>query len=160
MPLPFGTKPHKDDLEKPADTVVIYPNASKGIDTAYFPYSELFRDFSTATCRPNSVLVTYGYGFGDSHINTIIADMMSIPSTHLVIISYDLADGRIKQFVEGCNRSQLTLLIGDHLGSVRSLTEHYLPKSAIDRISNRKQDILVKRGREGGDSVIKQGENP
>lgn len=159
MPLPFGTKPHEEVLQKPADTVVIYPNASKGIDTAYFPYSELFRDFSTATCRPNSVLVTYGYGFGDSHINTIIADMMSIPSTHLVIISYDLADGRIQKFVEDCNRSQLTLLIGDHLGSVRSLTENYLPKSAIDRISNRKHEILEKRGRDDI-SPVQAGEKP
>jgi hypothetical protein len=159
-PLPFGTQPLKEELQKPADTVVIYPNASKGIDTAYFPYSELFRDFSTATCRPNSVLVTYGYGFGDSHINTIIADMMSIPSTHLVIISYDLADGRIQKFVEGCNRSQLTLLIGDHLGSVRPLTENYLPKSAIDRISNRQHDILEKRWRDGGSLVVQPGEKP
>lgn len=157
MPLPFGAKLLEEDLKKPADTVVIYPNASKGIDTAYFPYSELFRDFSTATCRPNSVLVTFGYGFGDSHINTIIADMMSIPSTHLVIISYDQADGRIQKFLEGCNKSQLTLLIGDHLGSVRSLTEHYLPKSAIDRISNRKHEILEKRGREDS-SFVPAGE--
>lgn len=161
-PLPFGTQPSEDEMQNPADTVVIYPNASKGIDTAYFPYSELFRDYSTATCRPNSVLVTYGYGFGDSHINTIIADMMSIPSTHLVIISYDLADGRIRSFVEKCNKSQLTLLIGDHLGSVRPLTENYLPKSAIDRISNRKHEILEKRGRE--DNVVgqlsQQGDKP
>lgn len=159
MPLPFGAKPLKEVLQKPADTVVIYPNASKGIDTAYFPYSELFRDFSSATCRPNSVLVTYGYGFGDSHINTIIADMMSIPSTHLVIISYDLADGRIQKFVEGCNKSQLTLLIGDHLGSVRPLTESYLPKSAIDRISNRKHEIMEKRGRDDI-SPVQAGEKP
>lgn len=159
IPLPFGNKLREEDLQNPADTVVIYPNSSKGIDTAFFPYSELFRDFSTATCRPNSVLVTYGYGFGDSHINTIIADMMSIPSTHLVIISYDLADGRIQKFVEGCNRSQLTLLIGDHLGSVRSLTENYLPKSAIDRISNRKHETLEKRGRDDS-SFVQAGEKP
>ncbi|BDV42673.1 hypothetical protein GURASL_15960 [Geotalea uraniireducens] len=159
IPLPFGNKLREEDLQNPADTVVIYPNSSKGIDTAFFPYSELFRDFSTATCRPNSVLVTYGYGFGDSHINTIIADMISIPSTHLVIISYDLADGRIQKFVEGCNRSQLTLLIGDHLGSVRSLTENYLPKSAIDRISNRKHEILEKRGRDDS-SFVQAGEKP
>lgn len=146
-PLPFGTKPRDEEMLNYADTVVIYPNASKGIDTAYYPYSELFRDFATAVCRPNSVLVTYGYGFGDSHINTTIADMMSIPSTHLVIISYDLADGRIEKFVEKCNRSQLTLLVGNHLGSPRPLTENYLPKSAIDRISNRKHEILEKRGR-------------
>jgi len=145
-PMPFGEDLHDDAMKDPFATNVIYPNSSKGIDTAYFPYSELFRDFSTATCRPNSVLVTYGYGFGDSHINNIIFDMMNIPSTHLVIISFDVAEGRIQKFIEKCNQSQLTLLVGSHLGELRTLTENYLPKSAIDRISYRKHEILDKRG--------------
>jgi hypothetical protein len=145
-PMPFGTELKEDDIADPYERYVIYPNSAKGIDTAYFPYSELFRDFSTATCRPNSVLVTYGYGFGDSHINSILLDMMTIPSTHLVIISFDKADGRIQKFVEKCNLSQITLLIGNHFGDVRILTENYLPKSAIDRISDRKQKIVEKRG--------------
>jgi hypothetical protein len=72
--------------------------------------------------------------------------MMTIPSTHLVIISFDKADGRIQKFVEKCNLSQITLLIGNHFGDVRILTENYLPKSAIDRISDRKQKIVEKRG--------------
>lgn len=145
-PLPFGTELENADIEDPYERLVIYPNSAKGIDTAYFPYSELFRDFSTATCRPNSVLVTYGYGFGDSHINSIILDMMLIPSTHLVIISFDKAEGRIQKFVEKCNLSQITLLIGNHYGHLRTLTENYLPKSAIDLITDRKQRIMEKRG--------------
>jgi hypothetical protein len=145
-PLPFGCTVNKKDIPNPYETKVIYPNSAKGIDTAYFPYSELFRDFSTATCRPNSVLVTYGYGFGDSHINTIIHDMMTIPSTHLVIISYDKSDGRIQKFVEKCNPSQLTILLGNHYGNLKTLCYNYLPKSAIDRISDRKHKIEEKRG--------------
>jgi hypothetical protein len=144
-PLPFG-----DDIKDshdPLENYIIYPNSAKDIETTYFPYSELFRDFSSALCRPNSVLVTYGYGFGDSHINRIIADMLTIPSTHLVIISYDLADCRIRKFVENCNLTQLTLLIGKHLGNIKNLTDNYLPKSAIDRISERKQRIIEKRGK-------------
>lgn len=153
-PMPFGYKINEETIQNPYETNVIYPNSAKGIDTVYFPYSELFRDFSTATCRPNSVLVTYGYGFGDSHINHIILDMMTIPSTHLVIISYDLADGRISSFVEKCNPSQLTLLLGNHYGDIRILTENYLPKSAIDRISDRRDRIKEKRGdaQKGSDS--------
>jgi hypothetical protein len=143
-PLPFGKEP--EDISKPYDSYVIYPNSSKGIDTVYFPYSELFRDFSSAVCRPNSVLVTYGYGFGDSHINRVIFDMLTIPSTHLVIISFDPASGRIEKFVDRCNKSQLTLLIGNHFGNLRDLSENYLPKSAIDRITDREQKILEKRG--------------
>jgi hypothetical protein len=144
-PLPFGKEP--GDISNPYDSYIIYPNAFKGIDTAYFPYSELFRDFSSAVCRPNSVLVTYGYGFGDSHINRIIYDMLTIPSTHLVIISFDAANGRIEKFVSKCNESQLTLLIGKCFGDMRDLSENYLPKPAIDRITDREQKILEKRGK-------------
>jgi hypothetical protein len=146
FPLPFGQSINDSEFDNPYDTCVIYPNSSKGVETAYFPYSELFRDLSSAICRPNSVLVTYGYGFGDSHINNIITDMLTIPSSHLVIISYDNADGRIKSFVDKCNPSQLTILLGNHLGDIKILTENYLPKSAIDRISEREQRILEKRG--------------
>ncbi|MCX7640685.1 MAG: SIR2 family protein [Pyrinomonadaceae bacterium] len=145
-PMPFGIQLDENAISNPYDTSVIFPNSAKGLDIAYFPYSELFRDFSTAICRPNSVLVTYGYGFGDSHINAIILDMMTIPSTHLVIISFDKADDRIKNFVEKCNISQLTLLIGNHFGHIKTLTENYLPKSTIDKISERRYRIEEKRG--------------
>lgn len=146
--LPFGQKLEHSQIQDPFATKVIYPNSAKGIDTVYFPYSELFRDFSAACCRPNSALVTYGYGFGDSHINNIIFDMLKIPSAHLVIISYDKCSDRIKKFVEKSNPAQLTLLIGNHFGDLTTLVENYLPKSAIDRISDRKQKIEDKRNSE------------
>jgi len=134
-------------FDNPYENVVIYPNSSKAVETSFFPYSELFRDFSGAICRPNSVLVTYGYGFGDSHINRIIKDMLTIPSTHLVIISYDMASNRIKNFIEQCNQSQLTLMIGMELADFKNLTRYYLPKPAIDRISDRQVKILEKRNK-------------
>lgn len=145
IPLPFGADVNNDFFNDPYNKVVIYPNSSKAIETAFFPYSELFRDFSTAICRTNSVLVTYGYGFGDSHINRIIKDMLTIPSTHLVIISYDLAQDRIDKFIEKCNESQLTLLIGKELGNFENLANYYLPKPAIDRITDRQTRLLEKR---------------
>jgi hypothetical protein len=87
--LPFGAiDTHPDIPSEATEHVVVYPNSAKDVETAYYPYSELFRDFSTAICKPNSSIVTYGYGFGDSHINRIIADMFTIPSTHLVIIAF------------------------------------------------------------------------
>lgn len=147
VPLSFGCE---EELNKyftnPLENVVIFPNSSKAYETSFFPYSELFRDFSGAICRPNSVLVTYGYGFGDSHINRIILDMLTIPSTHLVVISYDNASGRITNFIEKCNPSQLTLMIGSELGDFEKLVTYYLPKTAIDRITERERRILEKRG--------------
>lgn len=58
---------------------MIYPNAAKDRETADYPYVELFRDLAVAVCRPNSTLVTYGYGFGDEHVNRVIRDMLTIP---------------------------------------------------------------------------------
>lgn len=57
---------------------MIYPNSAKDRETAEYPYVELFRDFAAALCRPNSTLVTYGYSFGDDHINRVIRDMLTI----------------------------------------------------------------------------------
>lgn len=157
LPLEFGVDETTTLLPKdPKDFSVIYPNSSKGIDTAYFPYSELFRDFSTAVCRPNSVVVTYGYGFGDTHINRVIEDMLTLPSTHLVIISFDTASGRIENFYEKMNPAQVTLIIGNHIGELQNLVDNYLPKAAIDRIQERLVKTLEKRG----DSRISKEDSP
>jgi hypothetical protein len=144
--LPFGAADtHPDIPEKATEHVVIYPNSAKDIETAYYPYSELFRDFSTAICRPNSAIVTYGYGFGDSHINRIIADMFTIPSTHLVIIAYGDPGDRIQRFLRDKNKAQFTLLLGSHFGDLEQLVDNYLPKSAIDRLTIKMRDLIGKR---------------
>ncbi len=144
--LPFGAKPDELKIDDIASQFVIFPNSSKDIETTYFPYAELFRDFSSAISRPNSVLVTYGYGFGDSHVNRIIGDMLTIPSTHLVIISYDGASGRIESFYNNNNPAQFTLLLGNHFGDLKTLVDHYLPKAAIDRLSIKMQQLKSNRG--------------
>ena len=119
-PLPFGADSnHSEFPSDPLNRTLIYPNPAKEIESFFFPYAELFRDYATATCRPNSSLVTYGYGFGDAHINRVIRDMLTIPSTHLVIISWGQAEGRIKAFYESVGRpSQISLLIGEHFGDI------------------------------------------
>lgn len=144
--LPFGAaENHPDIPEKTTEHVVIYPNSAKDIETAYYPYSELFRDFSTAICRPNSAIVTYDYGFGDSHINRIIADMFTIPSTHLVIIAFSDPGDRIQKFLKDKNKAQFTLLLGSHFGDLEQLVDSYLPKSAIDRLTIKMRDLIGKR---------------
>jgi len=98
--IPFGApSSHTDVPRQPLDTVMIYPNAAKDVETTQYPYAELFRDFAASICRPNAVIVTYGYGFGDDHINRVLLDMLTIPSTHLAIIAYE-ADSRVKTFCE------------------------------------------------------------
>ena len=110
------------------------------------------RDFAAAVCQPNSVVVTYGYGFGDDHVNRVLRDMLSIPSTHLVIISYDDAGGRLPTFCRNAgHEAQITLLVGPHFGSLDTLVEHYLPKPAIDRTTWRMIELLNRRVRPKSD---------
>ena len=126
--------------------IMIYPNTTKDRETSEYPYVDLFRDFAAALCRPNNTLITYGYSFGDEHINRIIKDMLTIPSTHLVIISYDDRLGRIKNIYDGWGRSnQISLLVGSEVADLEKLVKYYLPKPAIDYASDRLEEILNKR---------------
>lgn len=150
--LPFGASDIKPYLNAPglndlnALKLMIYPNSAKDRETAEYPYVELFRDFAAAICRPNSTLVTYGYGFGDEHINRVINDMLTIPSTHLVIISYDDPIGRILKFYqESAHYAQMSVMIGNNLGDMSNLANDYLPKSAIDRTTIRMAELLQHR---------------
>jgi hypothetical protein len=141
--LPFGSEEIEPYLKAPglsdgeALNLMIYPNAAKDRETAAYPYVELFRDFAASVCRPNSTLISFGYSFGDEHINRVVEDMLTIPSTHLVVIAHGDPLGRIMQTYSKLGRpAQITLLIGAHLGDLRNLVENYMPKPAIDRTSN------------------------
>mgnify|MGYP000964566285 FL=1 len=158
--LPFGAKTLAPFLEAEGlggayPRLMIYPNSTKDRETAEYPYVELFRDFAAALCRPNSTLVTYGYSFGDDHINRVIRDMLTIPSTHLVIISYDDSSGRILEKYNGWGRnSQISLLIGKDVADLGELVYYYLPKPAIDRATMRMAEILRQRFSQPRDNKI------
>lgn len=168
MGLPFGAAsidPYLNVIglnDIDAGSLMIYPNEAKDRETSEYPYVELFRDFAAAVCRPNHTLVTYGYGFGDEHINRMIEDMLTIPSTHLVVISYSDPLGRIKKTYEKvCRPAQTTLMIGNHLGDLKTLVDYYLPKPAIDRTTFKMAELLKARlgteQTEKDDAVIPTG---
>jgi hypothetical protein len=144
--IPFGAGPKRPLVpSNPIDTVMIYPNAAKDVETTEYPYAELFRDMAAALCRPNSVAVAYGYGFGDDHVNRILLDMLSIPSTHVVVIIYAV-DDRLMTFLGKAGRAaQISLLVGPHFAGLPTLIEHYLPKPAIDHITGRVAELLRNR---------------
>jgi len=146
--LPFGaSEAHPDVPDNPFDSVLVYPNPAKDIETLSYPYAELLRDFAAAVCRPNSVLVTFGYGFGDDHINRIIRDALTIPSSHLVIISFSDPGGRVSRFCKHVGDiSQMTILLGSHFGDLITLVRHYLPKPALDSNRARQSALLQRRG--------------
>jgi hypothetical protein len=143
--VPFGAPANHTDIPaKPLDTVMIYPNPAKDVETTAYPYAELFRDMAAALCRPNAAVVTYGYGFGDDHINRILIDMLTVPSTHIVIIAY-AADDRIKNFCARTRSAQVSLLIGPHFASLDNLVERYLPKPALDYVTGRLTELMRDR---------------
>jgi hypothetical protein len=159
--IPFGTESIAPYLKAPglsgvdALQLMIYPNSAKDRETAAYPYVELFRDFAAAVCRPNNTLISFGYSFGDEHINRVIEDMLTIPSTHLVVISRGDPLERIMQMYEKMGRHvQITLLIGNHLGDFQTLVDNYLPKPAIDRTTFRMAELLKSRWN------VNQSENP
>ncbi len=147
--LPYGAEsiqPYLQKFEKgisAASPVMIYPNSAKDWETAFYPYVELFRDFAAAVCRPNTTLFCYGYGFGDEHINRIIFDMMTIPSTHLVVISRGLSSSKMDLLLK--YSSQVTLLIGNHLGNLVELYDNYLPFPATNDAMTDMGDIVRSR---------------
>lgn len=150
--VPFGADSVSPYLKAPgldggtAMQLMIYPNSAKDRETAAYPYVELFRDFAAAACRPNNTLITFGYSFSDEHINRVIEDMLTVPSTHLVVISYSDPLGRIMQTYERLGKqAQITLLLGNHLGDLQTLVDNYLPKPAIDRTTFRMAELLKSR---------------
>ncbi|MGI3463296.1 hypothetical protein ACRU22_08195 [Providencia stuartii] len=43
-------------------------------------------------------------------------------------------------------KAQITLLMGDHLGDLKTLVDNYLPKPAIDKASIKMAELLKQRG--------------
>lgn len=137
LPLEFGgSDPDLEDASSGGslERLIIYPNAAKDVETLQFPYAELFRDFSAALCRPNNVLVTFGYGFGDDHVNRVIQDMLTLRSTHLLVISYDDPGGRIESFLSKVAPEQSSIMLGSHFGDLGTLVESYLPQVGAEQL--------------------------
>jgi len=145
-PLPFGGPNSGNGVP----TAVIYPNPAKDVETLAYPYAELFRDFAAAICRPNTTLVTFGYGFGDDHINRIIGDMLRIPSTHLVVVSRDplnaLESFKKRTFYP---LNQTTELIGPNIGGLAEFSQ-FLPSLVSDRVLEAQFDYLDRRTKLNG----------
>ena len=78
--------------------------------------------------------------------------MLTIPSTHLVIISYndigakDGQDGRIMQkYKEFGRSSQISLIIGKDIADLPIIVDYFMPKPAIDKASIRMGELIRQR---------------
>ena len=70
--------------------------------------------------------------------------MLSIPSTHLIVMAYSV-DDKIVNFLKSINMAQVTLLTGAEFGSIDSLVKYYLPKASIDRITETASRLIENR---------------
>lgn len=148
-PAPFGT-----DTTTASGNLLIFPNSAKDVETTLHPYAELFRDFSAALCRPHTAVVTYGYSFGDDHLNRVIRDMLTIPSTHLLIMSWDDPNGRIAKFADDHRRlGQVSLMIGEAFAGLPQLVGRWLPWPAAEFLLQRRAQIYRGRSTGSGSSV-------
>ncbi len=80
----YGTKylANKSDI-------MIYPQATKYIETQKDPFSYLFNGFRNAlNSSDGNVLITCGYSFGDEHINAEIEDALSTENNQTTLIAF------------------------------------------------------------------------
>ena len=80
---------HGDD--KPAESVLIYPNPLKQSKSLTSPYTDIIREFQKKLLLPNSVIFIIGYSFSDDHLNNIIYQALSTNSSISIVIfgNYD-----------------------------------------------------------------------
>ncbi|GAN77108.1 SIR2 family anti-phage-associated protein [Acidisphaera rubrifaciens] len=64
---------------------MIFPGASKFVQTTAFVYGEVIRRFTEFLSRPNTCLIVNGYGFSDDHINRLIVSALQNPTLQLII---------------------------------------------------------------------------
>ena len=78
-----------DSYPSNAGAVMIYPQATKYVDTQRDPFAELFQRFRQRLVNgTDQVLLICGYSFGDEHINAEIEIAMSAPKNQLTIIAF------------------------------------------------------------------------
>lgn len=84
MRVRYGTK----YLSGSSD-IMIYPQATKYVETQKDPFSYLFTGLrSTLNLPTQNVLVTCGYSFGDEHINSEIENCMNRDDNHTTLIAF------------------------------------------------------------------------
>ena len=91
----YGTKYLKNISD-----ILIYPQATKYVETQKDPFSYLFSGFRNALNSSNdNVLITCGYSFGDEHINAEIESALSSQLNRTTLIAFIAEDNSNRQKV-------------------------------------------------------------
>ena len=88
---------HGDTYPGHGGSVMIYPQATKYINTQRDPFAEIFQRFRLRlTQGSDHVLLICGYSFGDDHINAEIEIAMASGKNQLTIVAFvDEPDGNL-----------------------------------------------------------------
>lgn len=127
------------------DTVMIYPTPLKDRTTLMTPYSDLLRTMQQSFMKPNSILISLGYSFSDSHINRIVLNALAVPSFRLII------------FGSGPEINKLIELNDSRIWVINSTTKIHYFKKFVDIIMPEMQDELIEQLRIlNGSSAMQQ----
>jgi hypothetical protein len=97
------TRVRKEDNENP---LMIFPSSSKYEQSYQAPYSDLFYKFRELFNRPNTLLFTAGFSFGDFHIFEIVNDAIQ-HNDGLSVLFTDLSIGNKKPAKADSNLDKL-----------------------------------------------------
>lgn len=134
------------DLDDPGK-VMIFPTPAKQKSALGSPYADLFREFQSRIVREQSVLFTFGYAFGDEHINNIIYQALTIPTFRLVIFADPKSGGEIAKlrtlqdpriWIIGGNGPEL----GSKAHYFDTIIEEFMPQRPSERIDNAVEKVL------------------
>lgn len=141
---PYGiVRTSNEDVASNSDRLLIYPATSKLGDMLGMPYAELFRRFAASIVRPQSVLITIGYAFGDEHVNAIIHQALSISSFTLIVVDPKLPQPeRNGTFLERLryrseSDTRIAFIGGPHAGTFEWFVGHMLPDLKDEQIQKR-----------------------
>jgi len=77
--------------------------------------------------------------------------MLTLRSTHLLVIAFSDAGDRTARFLSDVAREQYSLLFGPHFGDLGTLVDHYLPQPGSEQALLREADRARALG--GGGTV-------
>jgi hypothetical protein len=77
--------------ESSEEEILIYPSTLKYSESKKQPYTALMDRLTNFLKKPDTVLITCGYSFGDEHINERIVTALSNNSSgHVIALNYDI----------------------------------------------------------------------
>lgn len=134
-----------------AGGVMIFPTPLKHHATIASPYTDLFREFQARIVREQTVLVTLGYSFGDSHIDAIIHQALTVPTFRLVVFGDPNQPG-IRKLIE-LNDPRIWVIAGEGPAGRRvhyfeHVVDRFLPDLPGERIDESVRLVvdLIRKG--------------